>query len=93
MATKKQIIDEATDKVVEYMYREEERHFRECLEEDDIKDVKMFMKKIKEHIFYSIAVMKYRGDIKAINTWLQEYWLENSEPESDDEESDDEEEN
>jgi hypothetical protein len=79
-------MNEATDKVVDYMYREEDRHFREWLDEEDKKDPHTFMAKLKEHIFYSVVVLKYKGDEDKINEWFNIYWEENGEP--DDEEDD-----
>lgn len=79
-------MNEATEKVVDYMYREEDRHFREWLDEEDKKDPTIFMEKLKEHIFYSVVVMKYRGDTQKINEWFNMYWEENGEPDDEDEE-------
>lgn len=83
MATER--INKATDKVVEYMYREEDRHFREWINEDDKKDSVIFLKKLKEHILYSVVVLKYKGNVKEINEWLQQYWDENGEEEEEEE--------
>lgn len=77
-------MNEATDKMVDYMYREEDRHFREWLDEEDKKDPKIFIAKLKEHIFYSVVVMKYRGDAEKINEWINIYWEENGEPDDED---------
>lgn len=77
-------MNEATDKIVDYMYREEDRHFREWLNEEDKKDPIKFINKFKEHIFYSVVVMKYKGNAAEISEWLDNYWEENREP--DDEE-------
>lgn len=76
----------ATDKVVDYMFREEDRHFRENLDEEDKKDPTIFIKKLKEHIFYSVVVLKYKGDANKINEWINIYWEENGEPDEDEEE-------
>jgi hypothetical protein len=70
----------ATDKVVDYMFREEDRHFRENLNEEDKKDPTTFIAKLKEHIYYSVVVLKYKGDADKINEWINIYWEENGEP-------------
>ena len=75
-----QIIQEATDKVVDYMFREEDRHFREWIDEEDKNDPIKLMSKLKEHIFWSVIVLKYAGDTSAINNWYAKYWEENGEP-------------
>ncbi len=67
-------INTATDTVIDYMYKNEDKHFRENLDEEDLKNSACFVKKIREHIFYSLVILKYKGDAKAINEWLNEYW-------------------
>jgi hypothetical protein len=78
MTTQTEIImNEATDKIVDYMYREEDRHFNECLEEEDTKNKNIFMTKLKEHILYSIIVIKFKGNIQEIDDFCESYWEEN----------------
>ena len=70
------LYDEA-DKVVEYMYRKEEASFLSSIEVEDTKDVFIF--KLKKHIFYSIIVIKYKGNSRHINEWFNEYWYRHCE--------------
>jgi hypothetical protein len=81
-------INIATDKVVDYMYKEEDRHFRESLDSEDYKDSVRFIVKLKEHIVFQIIVLKLQGDEKAIKEWVDEYWDLYGEPDDEDYESD-----
>jgi len=76
-----QRINNATDKVVDYMYREEDRHFREWIDDEDKKDPVKFIAKLREHIFYSVVTLKFKGDAKELNEWVNQYWDDNGEPE------------
>ena len=77
----------AIEKVVDYLYREEERNFQELLDERDLENSVLFLHKLKQHIFYSVVVLKLKGDAQAINEWVNQYWEENGgEEEEEDEE-------
>ena len=65
-----------TQKVVEYMYKEEDNHFRESIDERHTKSPQSLMAELKKHIFYSLVVLRYNGDTNAIQAWFQEYWDE-----------------
>jgi hypothetical protein len=65
-----------TQKVVEYMYKEEDNHFRESIDECHTKSPQSLMAELKKHIFYSLVVLRYNGDTNAIQAWFQEYWDE-----------------
>jgi len=81
-----------TDKVVQYMYKNEEKDFRENADLDTFKDAKIFAEKVKGHILYSVVNIMFRGDPVAINQWANDYWEEFGEIEdADDEDADDDE--
>ena len=88
MSKNQERINNATDKVVDYMYKNEEKHFRENLTDDDLKNSEGFLKKLKDHIFYSVMVLIHKGDAKTINVWLNEYWEECGGEEYEDDEDD-----
>ena len=85
-----------TDIVVQYMYKNEEKDFRENADLDTFKDAKIFTQKCKEHILYSVVSIMCRGDPVAINQWANDYWEEFGEIEEDaqavDEDADDDDE-
>jgi len=71
----------ATLKIVEHMYREEDRHFREWIDEASKKDKSVMRAKLEEHIFYSLVVLKHGGQLELIDRWYDKYWEENGDPE------------
>ena len=87
-----QKVNTATDTIVEYMYRNEDKDFRENLDDEDKKDPAKFTKALKEHILYSVVVLKYKDDAVALNEWFTQYWNDYGEPEDDEEEDEDDEE-
>ena len=74
-----------TDKVVQYMYKNEEKDFRENADLDTFKDVNLFAQKVKEHILYSVVSIMFRGDPVAINQWASDYWEEFGEDDDEEE--------
>ena len=58
------------------MYKEEDNHFRESIDECHTKSPQSLMAELKKYIFYSLVVLRYNGDTNAIQAWFQEYWDE-----------------
>jgi hypothetical protein len=58
-------MDEATQTVIDYLFYSEEKSFHEYMSEQKGRNP-------QGHIFYSVLVMMYKGDDKAIRTWLRE---------------------
>lgn len=58
-------INEATQTVIDYLFYSEEKSFKEFMSEEKGRNP-------GGHIFYSVLVMMYKGDDKAIRTWLRE---------------------
>lgn len=75
------IFYEHLNKIVEYMYREEDRHFRESLNDEDTKNKNIFVEKLKKHILYSIMVTINKGDLTKVEQWVEDYWEEEGDPE------------
>jgi hypothetical protein len=74
------------EQIVDMYFHEEDRHFRENLEEEDYKDKEVFVAKLKKHILYSIIHLKVNYDETLVSEWIEEYWNENKEDDEDDEE-------
>jgi hypothetical protein len=78
-------MNEAVEKVVDYLYENEEKHFLESnviLENRRVE----FMATLKEHIFYSFIVMKCKGDNSLIEEQLEEYWEDYAQTDEEEEE-------
>lgn len=61
-------------KIIDYMYREEERHFRESLDDEGYSDKEKFMTILKEHILYSVIHMMNNYNRELVENWVEEYW-------------------
>lgn len=67
--------EEASNKVIDYLYRNERTHFIEnCV--DDYHTKQELVERLKEHIFYSVLVMKCKGDEDLLEKELEELWDE-----------------
>lgn len=75
----------AIEKICDMYYREEERHFREWIEDEEKKDKTKFVNKLKDHILYSIMTLILKGDENAVKDWVEKYWDENREDDEEDE--------
>lgn len=58
-------MEQATQTVIDYMFYNEQEMFQEWMSEEKGRNP-------KEHIFYSVLIMKYKGDMQAVRTWLYE---------------------
>jgi hypothetical protein len=73
-------VKNSTKIVFDQYYREEDRHFRESLSEEEKKNTQLFIRKLKEHVLYHLVVMNYKKR-SLINKWLLEYVEENCDKE------------
>jgi len=73
-------VKNSTNIVFEQYYREEDRHFRESLSEEEKKNTQLFIRKLKEHVLYHLVVINYKKR-SLINKWLLEYVEENCDKE------------
>jgi len=76
-------MNQATENIVDYMYENENIHFLEWIEEEDYKNKVVFMTKLKTHIFYSVIVLKFKGNMQEIDDWCENYWEEHKDTDED----------
>ena len=77
-------MDEAVDVLCTYLqadtpairalWRDAHKSFHEDLDGDE--DKKMYVEKLKEHVYYHLIVLRCRGNEEAIQEWIDDYWEE-----------------
>lgn len=81
------LMNTAMDKVLEYMWIQEDEHFVQYyLNDEDTKNIDLFTKKLKEHILYHVIVMANNGDEEAIDKCIKNYWEQHKMVDDEDEE-------
>lgn len=64
----------ATDKILSAFQDDAEQSFHESLEAEDYINFELFSGKLKAHVYYSLMLLHYDGDITRLNYWVEDLW-------------------
>ena len=71
--------EQALVTVVDQYFHTEEQHFQEWINENCFTNKEDYLDQVKTHIFYSLYVLKYMGNIEKVNEKLLYYFDEEEE--------------
>jgi hypothetical protein len=85
-----QNVIKASEIIIEYMYRNEEKSFMDVMKDGDNKLTTLY--RLQHHVFHSVLMLKFNGDETKFNEWFDEFCDDNGICEIYDDELEDEEE-
>jgi hypothetical protein len=70
-----QNVIKASEIIIEYMYRNEEKSFMDVMKDGDNKLTTLY--RLQHHVFHSVLMLKFNGDETKFNEWFDEFCDDN----------------